>query len=371
MRPVPRDTTPDAASDTAPDALDTEIRRALESEALASEPPTGLAERTMARALGTRDVSDRRARSPVVLWAGAAAAAVVAFLVVGTVTTGTQQSAGRQTVGQRPGTQVAPDSDAEGGPSVGRPPAGEEPASSPSGSPDFGSPGAEPGPSPLTDPRIARTADLEVRVEKGRFDERWRQAEAVAGKFGGFVTASSAQELEDRLARGSITLQVPADKLDGALGDLRGLGRAVRFSSTATDVSGQIVDYDARLRAAQANEAALLDLTRQARSLEDNLAIRPRLEQARREIETLQARRASLQGRVEMATVTASLFEPDAAPSQPAPEGRIGQAWTRAGDAAAAVVAGMILAAGYLGPPAVLALGLWALSRSLLRRRYL
>ena len=380
--------TPDATSDLSPDALETEIRRALQTEALACEPPDGLTERTLTRALDPTPLVPRGrstahpGRMPLLLSVGAAAAAIVAFFVVGNAVTRQEPTADRPTVGLGTGASTgnepstgtdagtapgrAAGSSAESS-SIARPPVDDQPTIDP----DSGGTIPEPGASALIGPRIARSADLAVQVEKGRFDERWRQAEAVAARFGGNVTASSAQEVEGRLARGNLTLQVPADKLQGALDELRSLGTPVRLNSSANDVSGQIVDYDARLRAAQANEAALLDLARQARSVEDNLALRPRLQDARREIETLQAGRASIQGRVDLATVTASLYEKEAAPSIPGPEGRVGQAWGRAGDAAAATLAGMIITAGYLGPFAVLAAAAWALATAVRRRRFI
>jgi len=366
--------TPDVTAEEAPDALETEIRRALQAEALACEPPDDLAERTLAGALdpaapGPRDRTGvRSTRMPLLLSVGAAAAAVIVFFVVGTAVTrlGPADSPTAQLVG--PDSRSAPSRSGEssGARSVAPAPLQDQTTTEPAAGMSI----PEPGPSPLIGPRIVRTADLAVQVEKGRFDERWRQAEAVAARFGGFVTGSSAQEVEGRLARGNLTLQVPADKLQGALDELRSLGSPMRLNSTANDVSGQIVDYDARLRVAQANETALLDLARQARSVEDNLAIRPRLQDARREVETLQAQRASLQGRVELATVTASLYEREADPS-PRPEGRVGQAWDRAVDAASATLAGMIVTAGYLGPLAVLAAGAWALATFVRRRRFI
>ncbi len=373
--------TPDATPYTTADVLEIEIRRALQAEALAVEPPDDLAERSLARALDPAAIAPwgqprvPAGRMPLLLALGAVAAAVVAFFVVGTAVTrlGPVDSPTGQLVGPesdsvqgRSGSSPSGTS-SSGAPSVAPLPTEDQPTTEP------GSGGTvpDPGPSSLIGPRIARTADLAVQVEKGRFDERWRQAEAVAARFGGFVTGSSAQEVEGRLARGNLTLQVPADKLQGALDELRSLGTAMRLNSTANDVSGQIVDYDARLRVAQANEAALLDLARQARSVEDNLAIRPRLQDARREVETLQARRASLQGRVDLATVTASLYEREAAPSSSRTEGRVGQAWGRAVDAAEATLAGMIITAGYLGPFALLAVAVWALATAVRRRRFI
>ncbi|MDQ3679068.1 MAG: DUF4349 domain-containing protein [Actinomycetota bacterium] len=384
--------------DMTPDALDTEIRRSLQTEALAIEPPDDLAERTLARALDPASPQSggrarrRVVRMPLVLSVSAAAAVVTAFFVVGVVATGSlstsrtavspplteqlQGGAAPPSAGaaQAPQSQDAPASGTVS-PAPAPAPAPPPPQLFRSRSADRTTAGRtppvpEPGPPSPFGPRIARTAYLQVRVDKGRFDERWRQAESIAGRYGGNVATSSAQEVEGRLARGNLTLHVPADKLQGVLDEMRGLGTPVQLTSAATDVSGQLVDYEARLRAAQANEAALLDLARQARSLEDNLALRPRLQEARREIESLQAQRASLQGQVDLATVTASLYERDAAPSSE-PEGRVGQAWSRAGDAAAATLAGMIIAASYLGPFAALAVALWALATTVRRRRYI
>ena len=107
------------------------------------------------------------------------------------------------------------------------------------------------------------------------------------------------------------------------------------------------------------NEAQLLDLLKQARSAQDNLAIRPRLEDVRREIEMLQAQRASVQGRVDLATVSVALYERGAAPSPGQSDGRLSQAWRRAGDAAVATLAGMVVTAGYAAPLVIVALGVW------------
>ena len=352
----------------APDALEREIRTALQAEASACPVPKDLAERTLARALqagapdGGRLPSGRPRLRPL-LYAGATAAAVLAFFVVGsrlTLRDDTTARAPSTGAGPTGPTQLV---EPEGGPTA------------PSPEPDEGSrpslpdpvPGGPPAPS---GPLVARMANLEVQVDEGRFSQAWAQAEAVAARFGGDVVTSSAQEVEDRLARGSLTLQVPADRLDAVLQELRRLGTPKRQTASATDVSGQLVDYEARLRAAQASEAQLLELLKQARSVQDNLAVRPRLDEVRREIETLQARRASLQGRVAMASVSAVLYERDAGPSDRS-EGRIGQALRRAVDAAGATVAGMVVAAGYLGPVLVVAAGLALLVRTVRRRRLL
>ena len=355
-----------------PDALERDIRAALEAEALSRPVPEDLAERTLARAVQPAGQEPARSRrrlggGPLLLYGGAAMVAVLFFFAVGAVVTG--PSGGPRgpfaTQSGRDGTlPTAPPAPSE----TGSPPAS---SSAEARSGYAGPPSApEPGPAGPSDARIARRASLEVRVQEGRFDEQWRAAEGLAARHGGFLTGSSAEEVEGRLARGNLTLQVPADRLEGALEELRRLGTPMRLTTSATDVSGQLVDYEARLRAAQSNEAQLLQLLGQARSLEDNLALRPRLQEARREVETLQAQRAALQGKVDLAAVTVSLYERDGL-SFDRSDGRIAQAWERAGDAAASTLAGIIVTAGYLGPPLLLGGVLWALVGTVRRRRFL
>ena len=351
---------------TTPDALERDIRDALQREAMACPVPADLAERTLTRALAPAGPARRLPGGHTSRrWlAGAAAAALLAFFVVGNLVT--------DGLGPSDTTARAP---SLVGPRSGHPQESQGRSSAPAPEPDAAakpfSPSPSAGATAPSGPRIARTANLEVQVEEGRFEERWEQAEAVAARFAGFVTDSSAQEVEGRLARGNLTLQVPADRLDAALEELRRLGTPKGFATSATDVSGQLVDYDARLRAAQANEAQLLDLVRQARSVEDNLAIRSRLVEVRREIETLQGQRASLQDRVELATVSTVLYEQGSSPPSPGRQGRLDQAWERAVDGAVATVAGVIVAAGYVGPLLLLGLAVWAVTGTVRRRRFL
>lgn len=394
-----------------PDAEELELRRAVETAALAYEPPADLAERTLALALVTADPSRadrvrarldaRRAPRPRTgaPWLGLAgvAAGVALAVAVGlgsdappadevafpattvfpTTTAGpTTNAVPAAGSGTSVGVDVAPDGD--GVQSIHQRSAFDEapPAAAPSPAPvtgaarkeaaDVGVPAV--GAPAATGPPVVRTATVEVRVATGRFEQRWREADAVAARRGGFVTESSAEQVRGRLARGTLTLRVPAASLAAALGDLRALGTPVRVSTSATDVSGQVVDFDARLRAAQVNEAQLLDLLRQSRTVQDGLVVRARLADVRAEIEGLDGQRARLRDQVDLATITATVYEATAGPGPPAStDGRLARSWHRAGDAAAAAVGGMLVVAGWTGPFVLLAAG--ALTVLHLRRR--
>lgn len=229
-------------------------------------------------------------------------------------------------------------------------------------------PGPAPAPNAAAGPGIIRTGEMEVRVRKGRFEDAWARAMNIAGKHGGFVAGSSADQVKGRLSRGTLTVRIPAANLDAAIADFQRLGRLVRLTSSSSDVSGQLVDFDARIRAAQARELQLLELLRQARSVSDSLQVGTALSEVRTEIESLQAQRANLQSQVQLAALTVYVYEPQAAPERPKPlEGRLSTAWDRALDAGSLTLSTIVIGAGFVLPLVVLGLIVWGGLR--LRRR--
>jgi chromosome segregation ATPase len=176
--------------------------------------------------------------------------------------------------------------------------------------------------------------------------------------------------LHEKLARGFLTARVPADKLEQALAEFRKLGVMARLNTSGNDVSGALADYDARLNAARGEEAQLLDLLKQAKAVSDLIEIRGRLTNVRSEIESLQSQKGALQNQVDMASIQATLYEPNAAPEEVHPAGRVGQAWAKAADAAATMLAGFILAAGFLAPLVALGLLAWLIVWLTRRRRH-
>jgi hypothetical protein len=215
---------------------------------------------------------------------------------------------------------------------------------------------------------VVRTASVSVRVPKGQFPNAWSQAMAVAGRFGGLVSDSNAQTVNGLLSSGTLTLQVPSTSLDQALSALAGLGTVTSQSTTSQDVSGQVANDTAQLTALQAEEAEYLQLLPQAKSTADILAIEQPLNSVQQQIQTLQASQAYLQSQVAMASIQATLSEPGTQPPVVKPEGRLGKAWQQARGGVAVVLAGFIIAVGYLLAPALVALLVWLAVQRFRRR---
>lgn len=219
---------------------------------------------------------------------------------------------------------------------------------------------------PVGPAQLVRTVDLEVRVGKGAFERKWSAANNVAARHGGFVTASSS-DVQRSGSIGNFTMRVPAAKLEAALADLRRLGTLVRMNRSGYDVSGQLADFDARLRNLRAQEAQLLELLKQAKRVGDVLEIRGRLDGTRQEIEALDGQRAGVKQDVDLSTVQFTLREPSKGSSSNNDESKVERAFEQSGDAFTTTLAGFVLTVGYLGPFALLVLAIWAMLR--FRRR--
>jgi hypothetical protein len=218
-------------------------------------------------------------------------------------------------------------------------------------------------------PRVVRTADLRMKVTKGGFGAAFDRVASLAAANGGFVSSSSTASTDDARS-GELTVRVPADRFDAVRQSLSGLGEVESQSIRGEDVSGQLVDYDARLKSLQAQEDALRVLVGQAKAVNEVLSVQSSLFNVRQQIEQLRAQKANLEQATTLATIQVSLFEPGAAlTSRPVDEDRsLARSFERAVDGSVAVVGGMMVVVGYLVPVAVLGLLGWGGSRVFRRR---
>lgn len=218
-------------------------------------------------------------------------------------------------------------------------------------------------------PKVVRTADVRVKVAKGGFNSAFDRVASVAAANGGFVSGSTTASNDDARS-GMLTVRVPADRFDTVRLALGELGDIESQSIRGDDVSGQLVDYEARLRSLQAQEESLLVLVGRATAVGEVLQVQSTLFGVRQQIEQLKAQKANLEQSVSLATLQVSLFEPGAAgvvrPVDDQPS--LARSFEEAVDGMVSVVGGMIVVVGYLIPIAVLGLLGWGASRVLRRR---
>lgn len=142
---------------------------------------------------------------------------------------------------------------------------------------------------------VIKNADLSIVVEDpiASMDTIGQMAE----EMGGFMVSSNSYKTTTRsgleVPNASITVRVPAEKLDEALVRIKALVEdqeldVLNESVSGQDVTSEVTDLESRLRNLQAAETQLLDIMENADTTEDVINIFRELTSIREEIEVLQ-----------------------------------------------------------------------------------
>ena len=107
--------------------------------------------------------------------------------------------------------------------------------------------------------------------------------------LGGYVASSYTTNDDDGAVRCIATLKVPSEKLDELVGTAKGTGKVTDYQLSSDDISLQYYDISARLSNAKAEEAQLVTILGQCKTIEDILAVRESLTAVRGDIESYQA----------------------------------------------------------------------------------
>jgi hypothetical protein len=106
---------------------------------------------------------------------------------------------------------------------------------------------------------------------------------------------------------GSVTLSVPADKLDTALDQLSKIGTVLRRSSSSQDVTSQYVDTQSRLKTMRASVERVRALMAQAKDIGQVVALESEMSRRQADLESLESQLASLKSSVDRSTLAISL----------------------------------------------------------------
>jgi hypothetical protein len=223
---------------------------------------------------------------------------------------------------------------------------------------------AETAPGPAIDARIIRTAELELKIPRDSFDDRFADVTDVAEDNGGFVANSTARERS-----GSVTIRVPADRFADALRELRELGEVEVQSVRGQDVTAEYVDLQGRLRIARARRVVLLDLMGEATTIEQTIRVQNALDDTQLRIEGLQGQLRLLDDRTSLATIRLSMREEGTQPEPEIEGASFSEAFERSVAGFTDVIAAIVIGAGYLLPLVAIALIVWLLVVLIRRRR--
>ncbi|WP_448615614.1 DUF4349 domain-containing protein [Modestobacter sp. URMC 112] len=255
-----------------------------------------------------------------------AATALALALLVGCTGTGT-------------GSGASGGADGSAGEGVSSPEvAAEEPGGAPAGAVDADA-----------DRQVVTTAAASLAVEDPA--EAAQRVSELVDSAGGRVderterAASGEDGVEGAVA--DLVVRVPATALTGVLADLEDVGDVEHVSVSRSDVTGTVVDLDARISALQTSVARLQALMDGAATTEALLAAERSLSERQGELEALQSQRALLADQVELSTLRVHL-EPFGVAPAGGPDGfldGLGTGWRALASTAGAavVVLGVVL----------------------------
>jgi len=169
--------------------------------------------------------------------------------------------------------------------------------------------GSAPPTAPAVVRKLVKTVDLDIVVADT--DAAAKEAQALAVRLGGYVGAVNAFRMEE-LLHYSLNLRIPVERLDEAILALKALAvRIDREAQRVEDVTDRYVDLDARLRTLKATEAELQALLaesrKNARKVEEIMAVYRELVEIRSRIEQIQGQLLALEKLADLSTVNVNL----------------------------------------------------------------
>jgi hypothetical protein len=178
------------------------------------------------------------------------------------------------------------------------------------GSDDGGSEGSGGGASDGVELLDARLSELlviktgSIAIQAAALDPALADATAVVLGLGGYASGSERTGDGDD-ARAATTYRIPSARWDEALVAIRGIGEKVLDERSETvDVTGQVVDIEARMRNLETTERAFQSIMDRASVIKDVLQVQERLTDVRGQIEELASRAVHLREQAAMSTLS-------------------------------------------------------------------
>jgi hypothetical protein len=147
---------------------------------------------------------------------------------------------------------------------------------------------------------LISTADL--ALEAGDPEVATARATTIARDAGGHLFSQQASFGDD--ASLEAVYKVPPPAFDAVLDAFAELGEVTSRNVGTEDVTGQVVDLEARLASARTSVDRLRELLASSGSVGDLLSVEQALAQREAEAESLAARLTALRARVDLATIT-------------------------------------------------------------------
>jgi hypothetical protein len=152
-----------------------------------------------------------------------------------------------------------------------------------------------------------------LQVEVPDFRAAADEVARAAAALGGYVSDRQSGETGTGRERGTLTLRIPSERFDGAMGAFRKLGRVQSETVQTQDVTRAYSDLETRLKVKRETAARLREiLTRQTGKVSEVLEVEREIARVVEEIEQAEGERRYFDSQVALSTITLSLHEPAA-----------------------------------------------------------
>ena len=181
--------------------------------------------------------------------------------------------------------------------------------------------------------KVEASGTIALSIGNGSLQPVLSKLTFLAASEGGFVSSTQALtggQGSKGTGTGTVVLRVPEPTFGTVVTQVQRLGRTTSVSTTATDVTSQYVDLQARITALQASRQQYLTIMAQASSIGDILAVQSQLDTLQSQIEQLQGQLNLLNSETTYGALTVSLSEAGHSPPPPAPHpsSGLGRAWS-------------------------------------------
>lgn len=156
-----------------------------------------------------------------------------------------------------------------------------------------------------TERKLIRNVSLSVETEA--FEDLLQTVTEKAESLGGYVESSNTYNgsyyYGNSTRNASLTLRIPAEKLDEFLSAVAENSNVISRDENVTDVTLQYVDMKSHKEALLTEQERLLELLEQAESVEDIITIESRLSDVRYQIESMESQLRTMDNQVSYSTV--------------------------------------------------------------------
>jgi len=213
-----------------------------------------------------------------------------------------------------------------------------------------------------TERKIIQTASLRIEVKD--FQSSSDAVIDIVERSNGFISDSHSYVTDTGRKRGSITIRIPADRFIAVIDEIACVGDVKSKDTSGEDVTEEYIDLTARLNNSERQEQRLLEILDMANNTKAVLEVEREIWRVRTEIERLTGRIKYLENRVELATISVSLYEPE----QITHSWGIRDAIRSAFGGFVSVIRGLIILVGYALPILILVGFGWLVKTKLMPR---